>query len=560
MSKIYYREIPFWKLKKNFDDCIYAIPRLQRNYIWDNKRVCKLLDSIFKHYPIGSSLIWKARRNKIAELRPNNKTILPSFNINLPTIEFIIDGQQRLTSLYGIIYGIHEAIDFNSKIDFRKIYFSFDRKNAIRFVYSQKGDDPSDKCIPVHDVINYEPERLKRRFNLNKNNFSEVQKLKKQLQAYKFHFIYIETTSLEEVKETFVRINSQGMTVSKADALFAGTTNIGLRDLVDSTRRALIPRQYDELKPEYFVYTMSLSKGEREIGKRALERFENKFKNDKSIKSQFQKEWIKYHKAFLLTVDFLADEFAISSYSHLPSDNIFTMLSLFFILNNGKPSTSQKQEISKWFWHTALGERYSGSSFNRNIAKDIDFFKNLAVRNNHKYSVDDKIDPIELLKKDYRKTNQSAVKGFYLFLKANNPKYLEMGYPMMLDYALAMSNRKDKHHIFPRALLVRKGIKSKWNNSLLNICYLAANENQLISDDEPYNYLDGYRSKRQFSKIMRSHLIPVSPGSGIWENNTRVGFRDFLNQRANQILNMMARVSNLKRNKLFDQFEEIRRL
>ena len=121
MSKISPLAIPFSKLRRNFDDCIYAIPQLQRNYVWDKNRVCMLFDSIYNHYPIGVSLVWKAKSNKIAELRPNNKTILPPFNINRSTIDFIIDGQQRLTSIYGVIAGTHEALDFNSKIDFRKI-------------------------------------------------------------------------------------------------------------------------------------------------------------------------------------------------------------------------------------------------------------------------------------------------------------------------------------------------------------------------------------------------------------------------------------------------------
>lgn len=559
MSKISSVPIPFSKLKRNFEDCIYAIPQLQRNYVWDKKRVCMLFDSIYNHYPIGVSLIWKAKSNKIAELRPNNKTILPPFHINHSSIDFIIDGQQRLTSIYGVVAGTHEAIDFNSKIDFRKICFSFDR-NKDRFAYLPKYDFSNTDYIPVHDVIKDGLTRLKKRFNLNQHKLYEVQKLKKKIQAYKFQFIYLETNVLDEVRETFIRINSQGMTVGKADKIFARTTNVDLRDLIDNTRRALMSRQFNEIKPEYFIYTLALSRGEKEIGQRALENFLKKFKKNKSVKSQFKKEWKKFNKAFSLTVDFLADSFGISNYSLLPSDNIFTMLSLFFYMNNGNPSSSQKREIRKWFWHTALGERYSGSAFSRNITKDIIFFTKLVNKENYKYSIDEKINPNELLKKDYAKTNQSAVAAFYLFLRANKPKYLEMGYPMILDNALALSNRKDKHHIFPKALLSRRKIKSKWNNSLLNICFLAANENQSINDDKPQNYLGEYRRKRHFKKVMRSHLIPVASDSGVWEDNLRNGFKLFLNQRANRILNSMTKLTDVKKNKLFERFEEIKRI
>lgn len=560
MSKIFSKDISFSTLKNNLEDCIYAIPQLQRNYVWDKKRVCLLFDSIYNHYPIGVSLIWKAKSNKVAEIKPNNRTILPAFNVNNKYIDFIIDGQQRLTTLYGVIAGIHEAIDFNSNLDFRKIYFTFDKKEEQRFVYLRRYDVTRGNCVSVYDALRDSPQRLKKKLNLNNSKLNAIKKLRERITSYRFHFIYVETNSLEEVRDTFVRINSQGMTVGKADALFARTTNIGLRDLVDETRRALMSRQYNEMDPEAFIYALSLSKGEKEVGKRALDNFVRKFKKQKQFKSTFQRIWKKYHKAFLQTADFLAEEFGVNNYMLLPSDNIFTMLSLFLFLNNRRPSTHQKREIRKWFWHTAIGERYSGSAFNRNIPRDIDFFKKLVNRHNFKYSIDEKISAIDFLKRDYRKTNQSSVLGYYLFLKSQKPRYIETGYPMMLDNALALMNRKDRHHIFPKAVLGRRRIHSKWKDALLNICFLAADENQSISDDHPRIYLQRYKHKRTFKGVMKSHLVPYKKTSGVWEQNVRAGFKTFLNQRAPLLLNGIARAANVKRNQLFERLDEIRRV
>ncbi len=560
MTKIYPQDISFSTLKSNFNDCIYAIPQLQRNYVWDKNRVCLLLDSIYNHYPIGVSLVWRAKSNKIAEIKPNNRTIIPSFNVNRKYIDFIIDGQQRLTSLYGLIEGIHEAIDFNSNIDFRKVYFSVSRKAEKRFIYFKKYDANRGDYIPVHDIIQNGIMQLKRRFSLNNLKLQEVKRLKSRIQSYRFYFIYVETNSINEIQETFVRINSQGMTVGKADALFARTTNIGLKDLVNNTRRAMLARQYDEMKPEAFIYMLSLSKGEKQVGKRALDNFVRKFKKQKQFKFKFQKEWKKYHKAFLFTVDYLATEFGITSYSLLPSDNIFTILSLFFYLNNGRPNPHQKREIKKWFWHTAIGERYSGSGFNKNIPKDIDFFHKLAKRNNYRYVIDEKINPNEFLKKDYRKTNFSSVIAYYLFLKSIEPDYLATGEPMMLDNALSLSNRRDRHHIFPRNLLARRKINNKWKHSIANICFLAADENQSVSDDHPKVYLEPYKRKRFFKRVMRKYLIPTYKDSGIWNSNVKQGFKSFLNQRATLILNGIAKEVGVRRIQLFDKFDEIRRI
>lgn len=562
MSKIYSKNIPFSTLKRNFIDCIYAVPQLQRNYVWDKKRVCLLLDSIYNHLPIGVSLIWKAKSTKVAEIKPNNKTILSPLKLNRSSIEFIIDGQQRLTSLYGIAFGINEAIDFNSKIDFRKIYFSLNKNAENKFVFLNRYDFERKEYIPVYEAINNGPKNLKKRFNLNNHKIQLIKKLKNQIQSYRFHFLYLESNSLDEIRETFIRINSQGMTVGKADALFARTTNIGLRDLVDNTRRATITRQYNEMKPESFIYTFILSKGENRVGKTALDKFVMRFKNQKQFKVKFQKEWKKYHKAFLQCIDYLADDLDVANYSQLPSNNIFTMLSLFFYLNNGRPSTAQKWEIRKWFWHTSLGERYSGGAFNKNIPNDINFFRKLAKRKTYKYVISNKINPNELFKKGYKQINSSAVKGFYLFLKSLRPRYIEVGYPMMLDNPLWLSNRKDRHHIFPTNVLNRKHIKSRWNNSLLNICFLSADENQSISDDYPHKYLGYYKTKRKkyFHSVMRSHVLPIKMDSGVWEMNTKKGFKSFLNQRAERLLTRIANKVGIKKNQMFYPFEEIKRV
>lgn len=560
MIKIYHKKFSIKQLEGNFKDCIYAVPQLQRNYVWDKKRVCLFLDSIFNHYPIGVSLIWKAKSSKISEIKPNNRTILPSFNINRKSIDYIIDGQQRLTSLYGVLFGIHEAIDFNSNIDFRKIYYSFKNKDENRFIFLNRYDISRGDYIPLCEILRENARRLKSRFNLSQNKLSTINSVKNKILSYKFHFIFIETNSVDQVRETFVRINSQGMTVAKADALFARTTNIGLRDLVDNTRRAMITRQYNEMRPESIIYTLSLSKGEKEVGKRALDNFVKKFKKKRQFKINFQKEWKKYHKAFLVTVDYLANEFGVTTYSLLPSANIFTMLAYFFYLKKGRPSPHQKREINKWFWHTTIGERYSGIGFNRNIPKDIEFFKRLVHRKNYKYSISDKINPNEFLKKDYRRLNFSAVLGYYLFLKLSGPRYLENGEKMLLDNALSISNRKDRHHIFPNALLTRKKINPKLKHSLLNICFLAANENESVSDGDPNHYLMQYKRKRFFKRVMKTYFIPYKKNDGIWDANIRNGFKNFLNARANLILNGISKLSGCRRNQLFEKYEQIKRI
>ena len=102
------------QLKRKFENRDFAIPEIQRQYVWKKPQILKLMDSIFKNYPIGIGLVWYAPFSKAIHIRPNNKTIVPPFNKKSKHAELIIDGQQRLSTLYGIFMGVEERPEAGS--------------------------------------------------------------------------------------------------------------------------------------------------------------------------------------------------------------------------------------------------------------------------------------------------------------------------------------------------------------------------------------------------------------------------------------------------------------
>ena len=75
----------------------YAIPVFQRGYVWNRDQVRKLMNSLYKGYPIGELLVWNTSTDP--ELSRGDGQLTPG-NVNL-----ILDGQQWMTTLYGVIYG-----------------------------------------------------------------------------------------------------------------------------------------------------------------------------------------------------------------------------------------------------------------------------------------------------------------------------------------------------------------------------------------------------------------------------------------------------------------------
>lgn len=559
MSRIRFEELSLAKLKIKFENKVFAVPHIQRQFVWKKYQVTDLADSIYRGIPIGVFLIWHADGDKTIELRPNNNIIIPPYNYTNKKAEIIIDGQQRLSSIYGILKGINSQVDDFAYFDFTKIYFDLDRKANKRFFYRSKLFGSTSEYIQLSEILAFSPSILARRYALSKKALKELTKCKERFTKYRFYSLVVESKKKNEMRETFIRINSKGTIVNKSDIFFA--QNVGLRDRVAETKRGL-KHGFNKLKNSVFTSAIALINDQDKIGKSALNAFVAKFDKHDITKEDFKKHWKRYHNAFQQAHDLLTNDkdFEILTLSLLPSDNIFTMLSLFFYHNGPSVTSLQKRELRKWFWHTALGERYSGAKFNKNIPEDLKFMKSLAKRKYAKYVIDEKIDPIEFLKKKYSSQRSTSVRVYFLYLSQLKPKYLETGEQIYLKDTSAIANRRDRHHIFPSNLFSRRRLKTKWKNGLVNICLLTSKENQSVGDNYPCDYLEPFRKKKWFKSVMRSHVIPARYDSGLWGKKIRDDFKLFINVRGRMIIDGISKRAAISKKSLFERFDEIRRI
>jgi uncharacterized protein with ParB-like and HNH nuclease domain len=120
------------------------IPQFQRKFVWEKSKVIKLLDSIYKEFPIGSFFFWTAPRKYYFFYRDIVELKLPKPD-KYERMSFIIDGQQRLTSLYATVKGL-TLYDR----DYSHICFDLDKKEFI----DKKPDNQ--KFISVSDLFSEE--------------------------------------------------------------------------------------------------------------------------------------------------------------------------------------------------------------------------------------------------------------------------------------------------------------------------------------------------------------------------------------------------------------------
>lgn len=554
MSDFYIQGYNLRDLRKKFNERVFAIPQIQRSYVWKKENICRLMDSILNNYPIGVALVWDTKTSKAFEIRPNTKTIIPQYNKNAQTAEVIIDGQQRLSTIYGVLNGIQPSKDVNSKINFNELYFDCDKNSENRFVFKRKVSD-SDCLINLKELLDTQPAQLSKRLGLKKYQAAEAKKCYDAFYAYKFNILKFTGFDFEQAREIFIRVNSAGMKLNRADELFALATTVHLRDHVEDTKKDL-QNGFREISDDAMQNTIALYYGADRIGGAEFKTILNKHLSKKTKESDFRAEWKKIENGYKLCVDFLASEFLIKDLKELPISNMFSMLSFFFAVNGKKATTYQIKQIRKWFWHTCIYKRYSGSEFNKNIPSDIKFFRLLANGKQVSYSIDKKANVYDFMRSDYRE-NSSITIAYYLMLKSKTPQYLLNGRPMELNNVSSMSNKKHRHHIFPKALLESNGMNEKWINCITNICFLEADQNQSIGSSLPKTYLSKYEHLKHFKKVMASHLIPVHADSSVWSNKVATGFLDFINERI-QIIT--AEIEKLAGITLFEKFDDLKRL
>jgi hypothetical protein len=555
MSDFYIQEFDLKKLRKKFDERVFAIPQIQRSYVWKKDGICKLMDSIFNNFPIGIALIWETKTSKAFEIRPNAKTIIPQYNKNAATAEVIIDGQQRLSTIYGVLKGIEPSKDVNSKINFNELYFDCNKNAESRFLFKRKLSEYDNNLINLKELLDTQPSVLSKRIGLKKHQAIEAKKCYDAFHKYKFNILKFTGFNFEQAREIFIRINSAGIRLAKADENFTLATTVHLRDHVEDTKKDL-QSGFNEISDDAMQNTIALYYGANRIGGTEFKSALNARLKQNTKQTDFRTEWKKIENGYKLCVDFLASEFLIKNLKELPISNMFSMLSFFFAINGKKATPYQIKQIRKWFWHTCLNKRYSGSEFNKNIPNDIKLFRSLASGKQVSYTINKKVNVFDFMRSDYRE-NSSVTIAYYLMLKSKTPLYLLSGRPMLLDNVSSISNKKHRHHIFPKALLESNGFNDKWINCIVNICFLEADQNQSIGASLPKTYLTRYVHLKHFKKSMSSHLIPINSNSPIWSSKVLNHFLDFINIRVKIILAEMNKIAGAD---IFEKYDDLKRL
>jgi hypothetical protein len=539
----------------------WVIPNFQRDFTWTAKQVKELTESVLESYYIGAILVWKCRGKKDAKL-----AIEPVYGSkirkeDLDPQAIILDGQQRLTSLYYAMYSPDKKLKWTKHpyffwINIKKIldndyedcvnYYNKNRGRSKKILENQKkqfkeGIFPIQELKNLHRWLDDYSEYLEDEEGLSREKSRNIkEKVRDNLEIlekdYKIVFIELpENMKLDHVCEIFERINSTGTTLTVFDLLNARLLKDGI-ELRKKLWEAVVNDENDSINsfsedsPKFPVLLLQ-----------AISLIRNSYCNKKYLielkSNNFIKDWetsVDFINKSLKVITNYRDKdslsFGVINKNYLPYQTVIPILAVLLKELQSKrdiPSCSSK--IAKWYWSSIFKETYSGSTDSQ-IAKDL--------RQMREWFEDDSQIPeviVEARKlsnldlKGEARTTSAIYRGILSLITLQGAKDFITSQPP--EY-----HTLNDHHIFPKNQIKNIELDKKNDiNSILNRTLISESSNlKGYLKKLPKEYLKKIEKdigKDQLLKNLETHFMNEECYNCMLNND----FKGFIKERAKLI-------------------------
>ena len=548
----------------------YQIPTFQRDVVWSPDSVKKLWDSIYRFYPIGSILIWKT------DLKLHNHRSIGGHIIAEDTQEsgfnYILDGQQRTTSLLTSLYGgkiegregfnptlyIDLSIGDTEEIDETsyKQRFLFwneiddhagqNRQNTPRMAKHQQG-----LIVKLQDIMLKFGEVEKYLHEHEHSDFDDPirQRLREVLDVlnnYRISFIELRGIEVSEVCQIFERINQEGKPLDIFDIVVAKTFRVATNGKKDFYLRELIDNYRLETKgffkdiPDIWYLEMLAMLIMRNLKETNIFNITPIYLN--RIKTeQIESVWANATKAFNRVFDLVENHLHLKGPRLVPNRYFYQAFASYFF-STKEPNYDL---LKKFFWFVSFhNDDIMNSSttllklseqLGRNELKGIGLDRFL-------------INKQRLRLASYNSKGRLST-AILAFLANQEPRDWNQTDKLVLaDVYYLLSDKPNLHHIFPIDFINKHPGQNQVDvNSLMNIAYLPQITNIQISNKNPIDYMRTY-DKNDFEAVLKGHL--VSPKILTWSRETSLpdsGLDDFIEMRVDAIIEkLQEKLSGIK--------------
>lgn len=538
---------PISELMISINKGAIQLPDFQRGWVWEDGRIKALIASITNNYPVGAAMFLEYGNDNI---RFKYRVIEGVTATDVIPTELILDGQQRLTSIYSSLYSrnaVHTRTDKSKKI-FRYYYIDIkkacdpncDRVDAIfsvpetRIITSNFGRDIEldlsdrtkefeNKMFPLNLILDFPEEQNWQNeyyafYNYNQEIIKEFTEFNKkiimQTLQYKIPVISLgKDTPKEAVCQVFENVNTGGVSLT----VFELVTAIFAMDDFE------LRKDWEERKAKYFdgdllscitatdfLTACTLLSTYKKGGTVSCKK--------KDVLNLSLKDYNNFADALsegFVEAEKILQEERVFSNKDLPySTQLIPLAALCTLLSNGNriKVTNIKNKIRQWYWCGVFGELYGGANETRYVNDVVGVMNWIENNGNVPKTIQESyFNPTRLLTLQSRQS--AAYKGIMALILKNHCKDFISGREM--DFTVYKSENIDIHHIFPRSYCEKNNLsKEKWN-SVVNKTPISYSTNREIGGVAPSEYLKKIEEKGQvdynsLNDYLQTHLIDVS--------------------------------------------------
>jgi hypothetical protein len=509
------------------DDGGIALPEFQRGYVWNRDQVRGLMDSLYKKHPVGSLLVWTTKTEN-ADARGDGK-------LQAGVVKLLLDGQQRITTLYGIIRGRPPRFFDGNKDAFTGLYFHLDEQVFQFYAPLRMGGDP--RWISVTELMQKGLgefiQRIAQAPELAPNLTSYINRLN-AISGVKDIGLHIEEVTGEDktvdvVVDIFNKVNSGGTKLSKGDLALAKICAEWPQAREEMQKRL---RKYAQagfhFKLDWLLRNINTS-----LTGEAL------FSFLKDVETaQFRQGLLDAEKHIDRMLNLVASRLGLDHDRVLGSRYSFPLLTRYLAQRNGLfEDYRERDRLLYWYVHTMLWGRYAGSTetvLNQDLRliEEKDGALDRLIQQLRRDRGDLRIQPDDF-------TGWSRGARFYPLLYMLTRVWKARDWETDVELAshlLGKTSSLQVHHIFPKARLYKHGYDRTMVNSLANFTFLTQETNLRVSDRDPAVYLEEFVTRNPGA--VESHWIPMD--RELWKAENYPAFldarRELLAAAANEFL------------------------
>jgi len=342
------------------------IPQFQRDFVWTIQKSAGLIDSIIKGYPIGTFIFWKTK-DRLRSVRDIGSQVLPYPEAG-ESVDYVLDGQQRLTSLYACLKGASIKREDSKKVDdFSKIYINLESDEDEKIVATDIEGEKPERYIRILDLLTGDftvlasfPSKYHEKLKLYKN----------RIESYQYSIIQVKEAPIDIATEIFTRINVGGKPLSLFEIMVAKTfdyeRNFDLSERFEKLIDDLRPHNYETISDATVLQVISIVMS-KECKRQVILKLD---------KHDFIATWDRAVDAIERAVEYFKNYYRIPVSQLLPYNALIVPFSYFFFHHKDKPTGIKQKYLQDFFWRCSLSGRYS-SSVESKLAQDVKKIDNI---------------------------------------------------------------------------------------------------------------------------------------------------------------------------------------